>query len=223
MRAASPWRWRRWRASACWPMPTACSHREAVATAAARDAENGRDFIAEAERHLGRADPRAVGRGGGPRRRRRRAGRHSRCRRPGRRSGRRQPRHGDGARRQDGRRRHAALRSPAADGSQQGQSRQGARHRRRRAARAGQAGTRCAAVRFMRWAAIWRSLARVDMDEMDYPLHVLHDYRIPAARALKLCRVVVGPVAGNRSTRSRSSRAAAPRRCPMARWCWNGC
>ncbi len=39
---------------------------------------------------------------------------------------------------------------------------------------------------------IWRSLARVDMDETAYPLHVLHDYRIPAARALKLCRVVSG-------------------------------
>ncbi len=38
----------------------------------------------------------------------------------------------------------------------------------------------------------WRSLARVDMDETAYPLHVLHDYRIPAARALKLCRVVSG-------------------------------
>lgn len=38
----------------------------------------------------------------------------------------------------------------------------------------------------------WRSLARVDMDEINYPLHVLHDYRIPAARALKLCRVVSG-------------------------------
>lgn len=38
----------------------------------------------------------------------------------------------------------------------------------------------------------WRSLARVDMDETGYPLHVLHDYRIPAVRALKLCRVVSG-------------------------------
>ncbi len=36
----------------------------------------------------------------------------------------------------------------------------------------------------------WRSLARVDMEESAYPLHVLHDYRIPVARALKLCRVV---------------------------------
>lgn len=39
---------------------------------------------------------------------------------------------------------------------------------------------------------VWRSLARVDMDGEKYPLHVLHDYRIPAARALKLCRVVSG-------------------------------
>jgi exopolyphosphatase/guanosine-5'-triphosphate,3'-diphosphate pyrophosphatase len=39
---------------------------------------------------------------------------------------------------------------------------------------------------------IWRSFARVDMDREDYPLHVLHDYRIPAARALKLCSLVSG-------------------------------
>ncbi len=38
----------------------------------------------------------------------------------------------------------------------------------------------------------WRSLARIDMDTENYPLHVLHNYRIPAARALKLCRVVSG-------------------------------
>jgi exopolyphosphatase/guanosine-5'-triphosphate,3'-diphosphate pyrophosphatase len=36
----------------------------------------------------------------------------------------------------------------------------------------------------------WRSLARVDMEETRYPLHVLHDYKIPRARAIKLCRVV---------------------------------
>jgi exopolyphosphatase/guanosine-5'-triphosphate,3'-diphosphate pyrophosphatase len=38
----------------------------------------------------------------------------------------------------------------------------------------------------------WRSLARLDMDETGYPLHVLHDYRIPAARMLKLCKLVSG-------------------------------
>jgi exopolyphosphatase/guanosine-5'-triphosphate,3'-diphosphate pyrophosphatase len=37
---------------------------------------------------------------------------------------------------------------------------------------------------------IWRALARVDMDEQDYPLHVLHHYSIPATRALKLCKIV---------------------------------
>jgi exopolyphosphatase/guanosine-5'-triphosphate,3'-diphosphate pyrophosphatase len=39
---------------------------------------------------------------------------------------------------------------------------------------------------------IWRTLARVDMDEQKYPLHVLHHYAIPSARALKLCKVISG-------------------------------
>ena len=39
---------------------------------------------------------------------------------------------------------------------------------------------------------IWRALARVDMEQEDYPLHVLHHYTIPASRALKLCKVVSG-------------------------------
>ena len=38
----------------------------------------------------------------------------------------------------------------------------------------------------------WRALARVDMDREAYPLHVLHNYTIPAARALKLCRALSG-------------------------------
>ncbi len=37
---------------------------------------------------------------------------------------------------------------------------------------------------------IWRALARLDMDEQNYPLHVLHHYRIPSLRALKLCKIV---------------------------------
>jgi len=39
---------------------------------------------------------------------------------------------------------------------------------------------------------IWRAVARLDMEREDYPLHVLHDYVIPSSRALKLCRVVAG-------------------------------
>lgn len=39
---------------------------------------------------------------------------------------------------------------------------------------------------------IWRALARVEMEREDYPLHVLHHYVIPASRALKLCKVVAG-------------------------------
>ncbi len=37
---------------------------------------------------------------------------------------------------------------------------------------------------------IWRSFARVDMETINYPLHVLQDYSIPKSRALKLCRVI---------------------------------
>jgi exopolyphosphatase/guanosine-5'-triphosphate,3'-diphosphate pyrophosphatase len=39
---------------------------------------------------------------------------------------------------------------------------------------------------------IWRALARVEMDYDNYPLHVLHHYSISANRALKLCKVVAG-------------------------------
>jgi exopolyphosphatase/guanosine-5'-triphosphate,3'-diphosphate pyrophosphatase len=36
----------------------------------------------------------------------------------------------------------------------------------------------------------WRSFARVDMEDTRYPLHVLHHYEIPRGRALKLARLV---------------------------------
>lgn len=39
---------------------------------------------------------------------------------------------------------------------------------------------------------IWRSLARVDMEEQHYPLHVLQQYAIPRSRALRLCKVLAG-------------------------------
>jgi len=39
---------------------------------------------------------------------------------------------------------------------------------------------------------IWRSFARVDMEEHHYPLHVLQNYVIPRQRALRLCRVLSG-------------------------------
>jgi exopolyphosphatase/guanosine-5'-triphosphate,3'-diphosphate pyrophosphatase len=37
---------------------------------------------------------------------------------------------------------------------------------------------------------IWRALAHVDMEEQNYPLRVLHHYVIPANRVVKICRVV---------------------------------
>src|SRR5580704_15583734 len=39
---------------------------------------------------------------------------------------------------------------------------------------------------------IWRSFARVDMEEHHYPLHVLQQYIIPRGRALRLCKVLAG-------------------------------
>jgi exopolyphosphatase/guanosine-5'-triphosphate,3'-diphosphate pyrophosphatase len=39
---------------------------------------------------------------------------------------------------------------------------------------------------------IWRSLARVDMEEQRYPLHVLQQYTIPRGRALRLCKLLAG-------------------------------
>jgi exopolyphosphatase/guanosine-5'-triphosphate,3'-diphosphate pyrophosphatase len=39
---------------------------------------------------------------------------------------------------------------------------------------------------------IWRSLARVDMEEQDYPLHVLQNYTISRGRALRLCKLLGG-------------------------------
>ncbi len=38
----------------------------------------------------------------------------------------------------------------------------------------------------------WRSFARVDMEEQVYPLHVLQHYIIPRGRALRLCRLLAG-------------------------------
>jgi len=38
----------------------------------------------------------------------------------------------------------------------------------------------------------WRSFARVDMEEQNYPLHVLQHYTIPRGRALRLCRLLAG-------------------------------
>src|ERR1043165_5171700 len=45
---------------------------------------------------------------------------------------------------------------------------------------------------------VWRSFARVDMEEHDYPLHVLQHYIIPRARALRLCRLLAGLVQDTR-------------------------
>ena len=69
---------------------------------------------------------------------------------------------------------------------------------------------------------IWRSFARVDMEEHNYPLHVLQQYTIPRGRALRLCKVL----AGLSRDIVRKIKVVSKRRaeaCLMARWCWSGC
>ena len=39
---------------------------------------------------------------------------------------------------------------------------------------------------------IWRSIARIDMETQNYPLHVLQHYTIPRGRALRLCKILSG-------------------------------
>src|SRR5262249_4965904 len=54
---------------------------------------------------------------------------------------------------------------------------------------------------------VWRTLARVDMEQEDYPLRVLHSYAIPANRAKKLCKLISG-----QSRKSLEKIHAVPRR-----------
>ena len=44
--------------------------------------------------------------------------------------------------------------------------------------------------RFYLVGGAWRSLARLHMNHICYPLHVIHDYRIPAAQALEIVGIV---------------------------------
>ncbi len=54
---------------------------------------------------------------------------------------------------------------------------------------------------------IWRALAHVDMDQEHYPLRVLHHYTIPAGRAVKICRVIAA-----QSRKSLEKMRAVPKR-----------
>ena len=165
--------------------------REAVATAAARDAENGQDFIRRAEAAWGAPIRVLVGRGRGAPRGRRRACRHSRCRWPCR-----------------------PISAAAAStwctvkGGKMGDAltlpfgplrlmdlAKGNPNKARDIVDEG-LGASCPSLKALEKRAlyavggIWRSVARVDMDERDYPLHVLQHYTIPRARALRLCEVL---------------------------------
>ncbi len=63
----------------------------------------------------------------------------------------------------------------------------------------------------------WRSLARLHMFQTGYPLHIMHEYAIPAEEALDFCKTVArGSI--DSSIPSRWSRASAARSCRSARW-----
>ncbi len=54
---------------------------------------------------------------------------------------------------------------------------------------------------------IWRALAHVDMEQENYPLRVLHHYVMPAKRTVQLCRLISG-----QSRKSLEKMRAVPKR-----------
>ena len=68
----------------------------------------------------------------------------------------------------------------------------------------------------------WRNLARLHMAQNKYPLHVLHHYTMTRSQASSVADLV----SDCRRLRSRTSgrcRGAVPTPCPMALWCCTAC
>ena len=70
----------------------------------------------------------------------------------------------------------------------------------------------------------WRAIARLHMEEMDYPLHVMHGYAMPVKEAIAFCEdhsqdeeALVDEGA------SRRSPGRGGRCCQWGHWCSNGC
>ena len=68
----------------------------------------------------------------------------------------------------------------------------------------------------------WRALARLHMTQTNYPLSVMHNYRINADDALRFARLCSITNRKVRSPASAISPAHGARPSPMARWCWSG-
>lgn len=68
----------------------------------------------------------------------------------------------------------------------------------------------------------WRNLARVHMAHAHYPLHVLHQYTMTRAQAVGISELVAGLLLVALKDVKDVSQCVG-KHCPMARWCWNGC
>ena len=206
---------RRWRRSAA--SARLCDRMEvgqvlAIATAACRDAKNGKAFVAEAERICGvkidvlsgkrEAELSALGVVS----RLPQAGRHRR------RSRRRLARTHRGAWAPHQGRRDASARRPrACRTSRRNRSRRRRRSSRRRSIRR----TCCSKGKGRSFYAIggtWRALARLHMWQHGYPLHVMQGYVIPAKEALR----VFQPGAPRRSRNAVADRGCHRRPPPAA-------
>ena len=70
----------------------------------------------------------------------------------------------------------------------------------------------------------WRALAKLHMEQTNYPLRVMHGYSIPTREAIEFCEFVrkTKKIAGARRHRGAGAGRAA-RCCPTARSCSSGC
>ena len=120
--------------------------------------------------------------------------------------------------------RHAAARRPAAARCLRRQDRQGRRHRRRADRAACPGSTTGATGAFYAVGGTWRAIARLHMEQTDYPLHVMHGYAMPTEEAIDFCEEI-------RKTKKLSAHAGhrgdlhgrGARCCPTARWCSSAC
>ena len=192
-----------------------------LATAAAREAVNGPDFIHRAEDVLGTEIRVLSGARGGLLFRARRHLRLPSGRRHRRRPRRRQPRTGRRRRRGDRRGHHAAARRPAPAGH--GQELAGRRRRqiardelaKAKLLKGGQGRT------FYAVGGTWRNLARLHMNMTGYPLSVMHHYEMGVDSSAELPRAGRARARSRRSRASRASRRTAARCCLTApSCCW---
>ena len=223
-RRASSARSRRWAASGRSRSILDVKNVRAIATAACRDAADGPDFIARGEKALGTRIQVLSGQ------------QEAELAANGIMMGFRSP---DGLagdlgggslelidveRRRPAPVRHAAARRLAADRRLGRQDRQGARHRRRADRQRRLARQRAATGAFYAVGGTWRAIARLHMEQTDYPLHVMHGYTMPTKEAIDVLR---GDPQGQEAVRHAWHRgdlpAAARGAAATAPWCWSAC